>query len=62
MAKTADFKVVVDSTWVSEHLAEWLQEVKAEAWDFCLDEIEQNDLNTAQARIGNPYRTEQEHA
>jgi len=58
MAKTADFKVVIDSTWVSEHLAEWLQEERAQAWDFCLDEIEQNDLNTAEAREGNPYRTE----
>jgi hypothetical protein len=28
----------------------------AEVWDACLDAIEQNELNTEQARQGNPYR------
>ncbi len=30
--------------------------VQEEAWDYCLDEIEANELNTEQAREGNPYR------
>lgn len=30
--------------------------VSAEAWDECLDAIEQHELNTEQARAGNPYR------
>jgi hypothetical protein len=33
-----------------------LAQVKADAWDHCLDEIEQNEINTAQARKYNPYR------
>jgi hypothetical protein len=28
----------------------------ARIWDECLDAIEQNELNTQQAREGNPYR------
>ncbi|WP_382307319.1 hypothetical protein [Herbiconiux sp. UC225_62] len=28
----------------------------ADVWDACLDAIEQNELNTIQAREGNPYR------
>lgn len=38
-------------------LAEVVYRAKAEAWDACLDAIDQNELNTDQAREGNPYRT-----
>jgi hypothetical protein len=30
--------------------------VAAKAWEACLDAIDQNELNTEQARNGNPYR------
>lgn len=33
------------------------RESRAAAWDECLDAIEQNELNTEQARSGNPYRS-----
>ena len=56
MAKTADFKVVVDSTWVSEHLAEWLQEERATAWT---EGHRQGFYAATPLGIGNPYRTEQ---
>ena len=35
-----------------------LARVREAAWDECLDAIEQNELNTAQAREGNPYRAD----
>lgn len=31
-------------------------EVKCAAWDECLSEIDANEINTQQAREGNPYR------
>lgn len=42
-----------------DYLAEHDRTTKAEAWDECLDEIDKNELNTEQARSGNPYRGEQ---
>lgn len=33
-----------------------LRAVAEAAWDECLDAIEKHELNTEQARIGNPYR------
>ncbi len=33
-----------------------LTAMKEAVWDEVLDEIEQNEINTAQAREGNPYR------
>lgn len=33
-----------------------LDAVKAAVWEECLTEIEENELNTDQARKGNPYR------
>jgi len=46
-------------------LTEWVMSVeggskKAEGWDDCLDAIEQNELNTEQARQGNPYRVQEQ--
>lgn len=38
--------------WLAAHDAE----VAANAWDRCLDEIEAYEINTQQARDGNPYR------
>ena len=58
MAKTADFKVVVDSTWVSEYLAEWLQEERADAWDEGNAQAMSN-VAWQKVRKENPYRTEQ---
>jgi hypothetical protein len=37
----------------------WLAGVQADAWDACLDDIEKYEINTQQAREGNPYRKEQ---
>lgn len=37
--------------WLAGHE----QKVRAEAWAECLDEIEQYELNTEQAREANPY-------
>lgn len=33
-----------------------VQAIQADAWDECLDEIDKYELNTEQARDGNPYR------
>lgn len=33
-----------------------LRAVAAAAWDRCLDEIEAYEINTEQAREGNPYK------
>jgi len=44
---------------VAEGFAEfdrWFAEKKADVWDECLTAIESNNLNTEQARKGNPYR------
>lgn len=40
--------------------ADALNSVKEAVWDQVLDEIEEHEINTAQAREGNPYRTERE--
>lgn len=37
-------------------LAEFERKVAERSWDECLTEIEQNELNTDQAREDNPYR------
>jgi hypothetical protein len=37
-----------------------IEHLKAAAWDECLDAIEANEINTEQARAGNPYRTPRE--
>lgn len=42
----------------SKWLADRDRNTAANAWDACLDAIEQNELNTGQAREGNPYREE----
>jgi hypothetical protein len=39
-----------------------IRQAKAEAWDECLDAIERYELNTEQARSGNPYPGEREGA
>jgi len=33
-----------------------LADLKADVWDECLTAIEENEINTQQAREGNPYR------
>lgn len=44
--------------WKSQAPRDALAELKALVWDHCLNEIEQYELNTQQARDGNPYRKE----
>ena len=41
----------VFNTWLAEHD----RSVSASAWDECLSAIDANELNTEQARDGNPY-------
>lgn len=40
--------------------SDWLARVKEATWDECLDEIEEYEINTQQAREGNPYRAKEE--
>ena len=63
MAKTADFKVVIDSTWVTEHLAEWLQEERASAWWAGVNhQWEHRPTGNRVLGSDNPYRTEHNNA
>lgn len=45
----------------ADALAEHDRLVAERTWDECLAEIEENEINTQQAREGNPYRKEQEN-
>ena len=42
----------IESDWLVEHD----RQVAERAWDRCLDEIEKYEINTQQAREGNPHR------
>lgn len=44
----------------ADALAELKRVTAEKAWDACLDEIEQFEINTEQARDGNPYRANPE--
>ena len=58
------FDLTVDSPKVTDALARAdtstyyaaLRAARARAWDECLNAIEKHELNTEQARTGNPYR------
>ena len=48
------------ATGKQAQFSRWLRKlnakVAAKAWDACLDAIDTHELNTSQAREGNPYR------
>lgn len=58
------FDLTVDGPKVTDALASAdtstyyaaLRAARARAWDECLNAIEKHELNTEQARAGNPYR------
>lgn len=46
--------------WKSKLATDALTALKEAVWDEVLDVIEENELNTGQARQGNPYRVDRE--